>query len=236
MLEASDIPSVASWHRLDDLPGGGGRIPLEARRGEIRRAVRQSSVIILDVATGTGESKVAPSEIQQGLASVDRNNATLSVLTTLTIDVVDMHNESTVPSCYRMGGTRHGGVPLDRAWIVFATAGLAFQWYASEGTGFLRRYGCVFFDEVADAERSPEYAILWEVAHRISQTRSYPLKLAAASATMSTRMKDVFDRLNARWIVCHSRPYVAERYVIRAIRVNLIMGPRYARQVEKSLP
>ena len=123
---------------------------------------------------------------------------------------------------------RQGGVPFEKAHIVFATAGLAFQWYASEGTRFLDCYGCVFFDEVADAERSPEYALLWEVATHVSQRRSYTLKLAAASATMSARMKNVFNLLTARWIVCHSRPFAVERYVIKAIRVCLIMGPRYA--------
>ena len=119
-----------------------------------------------------------------------------------------------------VGAMRQAGVPFDSVRIVFAIPVLAFQWYASEGTRFLDRYGCVFFDEVADAERSPEYAILWEVATRVSQTRSYTLKLAAASATMSARMKNVFNLLAARWIVCHSRPFAVERYVIKAIRAS----------------
>ena len=122
-----------------------------------------------------------------------------------------MQQYAKAPSCYRMGGRRAGGISMNHAKIVFATAGLAFRWYASEGPAFLRWYGGVFFDEVGDMERDPEYALLWDVARHVSQGRS--LKLVVASATMGVRMRDHFTSIGAHSIVCHMRPFPAQCHV-----------------------
>ena len=171
-----------------------------------------------------GKSKVGPSVIQAALHKLNPRNPFLLVLTTSTIDVVDMQKQAKVDSCYRMGGHRKGGVPWWRAKIVFATAGLARQWYASEGADFLRGYGGVFFDEVGDAERDPEYALLWQVARHVSLNRSasWPLRLVAGSATMSDRMREIFSRLDPRSVVCHTRPFPVQRYVVEVDTMEML--------------
>ena len=138
------------------------------------------------------------------------------MLTPSTIDVVDMQKHAQaaqVPSCYRMGGRRKGGDRLRSAKIVFATTGLALKWYASDGAEFLSWYGGVFFDEVADAERDPEYGLLWTVSHRVSQSRDYSLKLVVGSGTLSGRMKKIFSVLDAQVVECPLRPFPIQRYV-----------------------
>ena len=134
-----------------------------------------------------------------------------------------MYKHAVVPSCYRMGGKRKGGVRLRSAKIVFATAGLAVKWYASDGCEFLEWYGGVFFDEVADAERDPEYSLLWTVAHRVSRRRDHSLKLVAGSATLSDRMMKIFSSLDAQRVECHVRPFPIQRYVSIRVRSHFSM-------------
>ena len=55
MLVESDIPSFLAYHRIEDLPGGSGGIPMEDYKCELCQAVFASSVTILDAATATGQ-------------------------------------------------------------------------------------------------------------------------------------------------------------------------------------
>ena len=123
-----------------------------------------------------------------------------------------------------MGGQRRGGASYKYAKIVFVTTGLAGQWYASEGVKFLKWYGAVFFDEVGDAERDPEYALLWQVARHESRNRSdeWPLKLVAGSATLSDRMREIFRRLDPQSVVCHTRPFPVQRYVVEVDTMQML--------------
>ena len=55
MLVAADIPDIAAFERIEDLPGGSGGIPMEDRKRELCEKVQASSVTILDAATATGQ-------------------------------------------------------------------------------------------------------------------------------------------------------------------------------------
>jgi HrpA-like RNA helicase len=168
---------------------------------------QKNSVVVIHAATGSGKSKVLPSLLQRTL------QRPLLCLVTSTVDVVDMFDHATVSASYCMGNGRRGrNHKLGDSQIVFATVGLVLRWYAQVGISFLRRYGGVLFDEVADTEHDPSYALLWEVT--MEARRFYELHLVVASATISIRLQDCFARLGAVTIRCLERQYIVRNYTV----------------------
>jgi hypothetical protein len=96
MLAASDVPPFARRVKIDDLPGGGGGIPLRRYKSEIYGAVCEHTTVLIDAATAAGKSKVVPDVIQEALESVDPAHCRLLSLTTSTIDVVEMQQYTKV--------------------------------------------------------------------------------------------------------------------------------------------
>ena len=137
----------------------------------------------------------------------------LLCLVTSTVDVVDMFDHAAVSASYCMGNGRRGrNDKLGDSQIVFATVGLVLRWYAQHGAQFLSWYGGVLFDEVAEAEHDPCYALLWEVA--MNARWFYKVRLVVASATISNRLKDCFARLGAVTISCLERQYIVRNYTV----------------------
>ena len=99
--------------------------------------------LYLDAVLASGKSRLVPFAIASELPDYEK----LLVLTTSTVDVIGMHNDTCkkCPSCYRMGHKREGGVNFKYARIVIATEGLAARWYASKGMRCFDHYGGVFF-------------------------------------------------------------------------------------------
>ena len=135
----------------------------------------------------------------------------LLVVTKSTVDVIGMKQYTRKPSCYRMGRKRQGGCPMYDANIVFVAGGLLLRWYAARGAEALYSYDGIFFDEMDQMEMNPEYALLWEVAVKVSSRRT--LRISGASATFSSAMKRYLAHREAVWIECFERPYAVERYV-----------------------
>ena len=65
------------------------------------------------------------------------------------------------------------GVDYNRSKIVFATAGLAARWYASQGISMWQYYDGVMFDEINHMALDPEYASLWESARLEAEQRDF---------------------------------------------------------------
>jgi HrpA-like RNA helicase len=216
MLLESDVPSSATLQRLDGIPGGNGGEPALVHRVPELRALLQdwSRLVVIDAATGTGKTRVVPSEIQHEV------QGPVLALTTTTVDVESMQSQTKCPSHYRMGGGREGGAHIDDAKIFITTAGLAARWYASNGEQFLGRYKAVFFDELSQMEHDPMYALLWEVA--LQQRRTRRLVVVGAGATLSQCLKDRLDDLGAVWLHCHDRPYPVQRNLVSVPNMDLL--------------
>ena len=85
-----------------------------------RRLLRDGTTLLtVDAATGSGKTRVCPQEAQQAVGGK------LLLIARSTLDVVRLHKETRLPSCYRMGGGRQDGVAMGEAKMVIATAGLA---------------------------------------------------------------------------------------------------------------
>ena len=102
------------------------------------------------------------------------------------------------------------GVDYDRSKIVFATAGLAARWYASQGYYMWHNYGGVLFDEIDQMAMDPEYASLWESAREEAKKRKF--RVFGASATYGDAMKAYLTEQGAQWIKCAERPFSVQRY------------------------
>ena len=135
----------------------------------------------------------------------------LLVVTKSTVDVIGMQQYTRKPSCYRMGRKRQGGCPMYDAKIVFVTDGLLLRWYAARGAEAFYSYDGIFFDEMDQMEMNPEYALLWEVAVKVSSRQR--LRISGASAAFSNAMMRKLAQREAKWIECFERPYTVERYV-----------------------
>ena len=105
-------------------------------------------------ATGCGKSKILPGEYQKYLSQLNDFSGKLLVLTTAAKDVEHMCANCSTPSHFRIGDRIQGGVSWWDARIIFATVGLASKWYANEGTGFLRFFGAILFDEFGSIENN----------------------------------------------------------------------------------
>ena len=108
----------------------------------------------------------------------------LLVVTKSTVDVIGMQQHTRMPSCYRMGRKRQGGCSFYQAKIVFVTDGLLLRWYASQGAEAFRAYDGIFFDEMDQMERNPEYALLWEIAVKVNSRRKLHISGARPSAVL----------------------------------------------------
>ena len=210
MLYASDVPSAAKLSQLDTIPGSNdGRPGLEKHLAALRQLLKKGVLHVqVHSATASGKSRLLPSEMAYRLPGRGK----LLVLTTSTVDVTGMHADASVRSCFRMGRRKGGGAPWEQSWIVFATAGLAARWYASEGGRLWSPYSGVMFDEIDQMERCPEYAQLWESARQEAATRS--LLVLGASATYSGEMKKTLTEQGAAWIECSERPFPLEQFVM----------------------
>ena len=131
---------------------------------------------------------------------------TLLAVTRSTVDVVGMQEESVLPSCYRLGHKRWGGCDFAEAKIVFVTEGLLLRWYATQGSYAFRSFDGILVDEMDQMATSPEYALLWEVAVKISTRRL--LHISGASATFSSATKKsrtkmpCMDRMFRKTVLC----------------------------------
>ena len=134
----------------------------------------------------------------------------LLVVTTSRVDVRAMQENTRLPSCYRMGRHRRGGHRWKDSKIVVVTSGLLLKWYANEGEEALRSFDGIFFDEFHHMETDPEYALLWEVAVKVSKRRR--LHIRGASATWSSYLKEKLAHRAPRWVECLERPHSVERY------------------------
>ena len=208
MLQPSDIPSYADRISCDVVPGGSGGAPgLLKHMDTLREHVRAGDqTIMIQKATATGKSRNIPDELQAAI------RGRLLVVTTTTVDVVGMQSCTTCSSRYRMGHKREGGASWHRAHIMFTTAGLAFRWYASEGTWFLEKYMGILFDEMDQMEESLEFALLWEIALKTQSRRRF--LVAGASATFSEKLQGKLAGRDAVWIRCEERPFPVESNIV----------------------
>ena len=138
MIFLSDVPSIAKLFQLNTIPGSNGSLALSRHMPLLRCLVGNGNPHVqVDSATGSGKSRLVPSVVADALelCPILPPGVKLLVLTTSTVDVKGMQAAATCASCFRMGGRRRGGAPWHRSKIVFATAGLADRWYASDGGG-----------------------------------------------------------------------------------------------------
>ena len=130
MLQRADVPSFVQLERLETAPGApDGNMPL---------------------------LRHLPS-IPDHIVTQQRFRRKLLVLNPQSLAVKSLALGTTSKSCYRLGGGRYGGDEFHDSAIVFATVGLAFQWYVSDGAGFLWPYEGAFLDEVGQLESHPQY-------------------------------------------------------------------------------
>ena len=134
----------------------------------------------------------------------------LLVVTTSRVDVKSMQEHTRLPSCYRMGRNRRGGHRWKDSKIVVVTSGLLLKWYSNQGAEALRSFDGIFFDEFHQMETHPEYALLWEVAVKVSKRRRFHIR--GASATWSSYLKEKLAQRGPRWVECLERPHSVERY------------------------
>ena len=207
MLQLLDVPSYAVIKRMESVPGvRGNELPLEQYMPRIRELLHApQSPVVVEAATGSGKSKLLPSEFYWAI------NGEVLVLNPSTIDTMNVCSQQRAPSQWAMGGGRWGG---DTRWgkIHFHTVGLAFKHYASQGADAFKLFEGVLFDEAHLLESDPIYALLWEVFLCIAKTRR--LSMLCASATFSERLRERLKNLNARWVSCHERPYELQRNIV----------------------
>ena len=212
MIDASDLPATATLAQLDTVPGSKDAFPpalvrhIHKLRGLVTAGARHVQV---HAATASGKSRLIPSETANLLPEQEK----LLVLTQSTVDITGIQADAWIPSCYRMGRGRAGGKRWRASRIVFATAGLANRWYASEGSMMWHSYSGVMFDEIDQMERDPGYAQLWESARQEAAKRKF--LLLGASATYSDDMKQTLSEQGAAWIECHDRPFPVEQFVMQ---------------------
>ena len=216
MIHNSDVPSYAVVATLDTVPGtSGGEMALRQHIPYARQLLRSGhGVVMFDAATGSGKSKLLPSEIQLHL------RGKLLALNPSTLDTKNVCTGASCKSCYRMGGRRQGGDRFSESRVVFATVGLVAKWYASGGSRDFRVYDGVFCDEMHLMESDPRYALLWELFMDISKTRQF--LIVGASSTITSSMKARLDQVDVRWVRCHERPYPLERYIVTVATVRLL--------------
>ena len=163
-------------------------------------------LVIVDAATGSGKSVLLPSEIQKHITGK------LLAFNPSTIDTKNVCTSATCKSCFRMGGQRQGGASFSDSRAVFVTVGLAFKWYACQGTLFFTSYDGVFCDELHQMESDPKYAFLFELFMQIAKTRRF--LIVGASATISSSLATKLDQFGASWVKCQERPYPLERNIV----------------------
>ena len=201
-------------HRLPDVPGNNGQLAVWECLDELNHAITTGEMLtLLQGATGCGKSKVLPEQyfklLQQGPYFHGRR---LLVLTTAAKDVESMHDHCEhTKTHWRTGNSKHGGNEWKDAQIIFATVGLFFRWYASNGIHALDDFGAVILDEIGSVERQMDYSLIFEVM-RVKQEQDATFKILMCTATMSKRLSDTMDKLNPYIIECFKRPWALERY------------------------
>ncbi len=155
MLQRADVPSFVQLERLETAPGApDGNRPLLRHLPSIGNAMQSASgPVIVYAATASGKSILIPDYI----VTKQRFRRKLLVLNPQSLAVKSFADGTTSKSCYRLGGGRYGGDEFHDSAIVFATVGLAFQWYVSDGAHFLWPYEGAFLDEVGQLESHPQY-------------------------------------------------------------------------------
>ena len=103
MFQDADVPSFAVHSILAALPGGSdGELGLARYMPTLRGYIKNGKEnIMIDAVPASGKSRLVPSAIVSELPDYEK----LLVLTTSTVDVIGMHNDTCkkFPSCYRMG-------------------------------------------------------------------------------------------------------------------------------------
>ena len=99
--------------------------------------------IVIEAPTGSGKSRKCPNVIISYMIRMGYHRPLL-VLTSATIDVVDMQEACKYSSMYRLGGGRRSRKPPE-CECVYASIGLATRWYANEGTKCFDQWGGFFF-------------------------------------------------------------------------------------------
>lgn len=214
MIRNSDVLSCAQIERLESVPGTTDRqLPMQKHMPLLKELLHQKQPLtIVQAATGSGKSMLIPTEMSKHI------RRKLLVLNPSTIDTENVCKLAKCPSCFRMGGKRHGGVDFAQAKIVFVTVGLAAQWYTSHGTKLFQDYDGVFCDEMHDMEINPQYSMLWEVFLLIARSRD--ILIVGASATFSDQMKETLHVMKTRWVRCPERPYHLERNRVTVFNVK----------------
>lgn len=168
---------------------------------------------LIFAATGAGKSKFLPSALVRMLRENPELFAghKLLVFTTSSVDVEDMNARAIEPSCFRYG-EQEGGSSWVEANIVFVTSGLGARWYASSGIDLYAPFSCVLFDEIGDAERHCDYALLYEAAVKVREQRHFPIVLA--SSVPGPCLTDLAAKENIPVVRCPLRPYELQHFVI----------------------
>ena len=144
LVSASDVPSE---YDLIPLRRSTDSSSQQRRTNDFRKVdeilVRCKKRIVIEAPTRSGKSRKCPNVIISYMIRMGYHRPLL-VLTSATIDVVDMQEACKYSSMYRLGGGRRSRKPPE-CECVYASIGLATRWYANEGTKCFDQWGGFFF-------------------------------------------------------------------------------------------
>ena len=220
LVSASDVPSE---YALIPLRRSTDSSSQQRKTNDFREVdeilVRCKRRIVIEAPTGSGKSRKCPNVIISYMIRMGYHRPLL-VLTSATIDVVDMQKACRYPSMWKLGG-RKRSIRTPDCECVYASIGLAIRWYASEGTKCFDQWGGVFFDELHEAESDLEYSLLWEAAYRHSQAYGNEgFLLFGATATLSAELRVRLQEYAVTFIACGHKPYNVDMFKLQVPRIK----------------
>jgi ATP-dependent helicase HrpB len=111
-----------------------------------------------------------------------------------------------------MGRRNQGGAKRQDSQAVFATVGLAVEWFKTKPSSWLANYAAIFLDEIDQVETDLAYAVLWEKCCEEAKRRKF--HIIGASATFSEALKARLAEQDVGWVRCDERPYSLEQYYV----------------------
>ena len=150
MLSHTDVPSYATLHHLQTIPGtNDGSLALAKYVPEMKYFLSTGCVnLFIQGSTGCGKSRLVP-DMLAGFSFTK-----VCVFTMSSVDVKSMQQNTKCASRFCMGGNRCGGASHANAEVVICTAGLGLRWYASNGLPAFDDYDVFFGRDTCDGRRS----------------------------------------------------------------------------------
>ena len=207
----TDLPEIAELKQLPTLEGCCGSLTIDDCFDKLWSALQNIvSPIVVEAPTGCGKSKKLPSFLVSCIMDL-KCQKPLLVLTSATIDVLDMYNACQYSAEYKLGRGRKS-LPVTNPQCVFGTIGVAARWYASNGSKWLAPYSAVVCDELHEVLKDMEFALLWEMAIRHAKDKRF--YVIGATATINNFLLTALGSYGAHMVTCGRRPFDLALYEV----------------------